>query len=71
VKVVVYPRPKTLLEALMQRRGADSSDKEAVAQTLARILQDVQPVARELNAVGITRKDQDDVLKMPEMEVGR
>ena len=71
VKVVVYPRPKTLLEALVQRRGADNSDKEAVAQTLAHILQDVQPVARELNAVGITRKDQDDVLKMPEIEVGR
>ena len=71
VKVVVYPRPKTLFEALVQRRGADNSDKEAVAQTLARILQDVQPVARELNAVGITRKDQDDVLKMPEMEVGK
>ena len=71
VKVVVYPRPKTLFEALVQRRGADNSNKEAVAQTLARILQDVQPVARELNAVGITRKDQDDVLKMPEMEVGK
>jgi protease-4 len=73
VKVVVYPRPKTLFEALVQRRGADNSDKEAVAQTLARILQDVQPVARELNAVGIARKeeDQDDVLKMPEIEVGR
>ncbi|MBZ5549898.1 MAG: signal peptide peptidase SppA, partial [Acidobacteriia bacterium] len=73
VKVVVYPRPKTLFEALVQRRGADNSDKEAVAQTLARILQDVQPVARELNAVGITRKekDQDAVLKMPELEVGK
>jgi protease-4 len=73
VKVVVYPRSKTLLETLLQRRGPDNSDKEAVAQTLARILQDVQPVARELDAVGITRKekDQDDVLQMPEIEVGR
>ena len=73
VKIVVYPRPKTLFEALLQRRGPDNSDKEAVAQTLARILQDVQPVARELNAVGITGngKDQDEVLKMPEMEVGK
>lgn len=73
VKVVVYPRPKTLFEALVQRRGADNSHREAVAQTLARILQDVQPVAREVEATGITRKenDQDDVLKMPEIEVGR
>ena len=39
---------------------------------LARILQDVQPVARELKAVGITRKerDQDDVLRMQELEMG-
>jgi protease IV len=73
VRVVVYPRPKTLFEALLQRRGPDNSDKEAVAQTLARILQDVQPVARELDAAGITRKekDQDEVLRMPELEMGR
>ena len=70
MKIVVYPRPKTFLEACLQRRGADNSDKEALGQTLARILQDVQPVARELNAAGIrARKDQDDVLKMPELEV--
>jgi protease-4 len=73
VRVVVYPRPKTLFESLVQRRGPDNSDKEAVAQTLARILQDVQPVARELDAAGITRKekDQDEVLRMPEFEVGK
>ena len=73
VNIVVYPRPKTWFEALVQRRGADNSDKEAVAQTLARILEDVQPVARELDAVGITRKEkgQDEVLRMPELEVGK
>jgi protease IV len=73
VKVVVYPRPKNWFEALVQRRGPDNSDKEAVAQTLARILQDVQPVAHELDTAGITRqeKDQDEVLRMPELEVGK
>jgi protease IV len=73
VKIVVYPRPKTFLEALLQRHGADNSDKEAVGQTLTRILQDVQPVAKELKAAGITRtgKEQDDVLKMPEVETER
>ena len=73
VKIVVYPRPKSLWETFIQRRGADNSDKEVVEQTVARILQDVQPVARELDAVGITPKerDQDDVLRMPELEVGR
>jgi protease IV len=66
VKIVVYPRPKTLLESVIARRGPDNSDKEAVGQTLARILQVVQPVARQLDAVGIKNNDsdQDDVLRM-------
>jgi protease-4 len=71
VKIVVYPRPKTFLEAVLQRHGAESSDKEAVGQTLMRILQDVQPVARELKAAGVGYKGQDEVLKMAEFEVGR
>lgn len=66
VKIVVYPRPKTFLESVMERRGPENSEKEAVGQTLARILQVVQPAARELDAVGIKAKDgdQDDVLRM-------
>ena len=70
VKVVVYPRPKTILQTLLQRGGPDNSDKEAVAQTLGRVLEEVQPVARELDAVGINRKDQDDVLtiSLPDLE---
>jgi protease IV len=66
VKIVVFPRPKSFIESLMQRGGPESSDKEAVGQTLARILEVVQPVARELDAAGIRskNKDQDDVLRM-------
>ncbi len=66
VKIVVYPRPKTFLQSVMERQGADNSDKEAVGRTLARILQVVQPVARQLDAAGIKGKDadQDDVLRM-------
>jgi protease-4 len=66
VKIVVYPRPKTLLQSVIARNGADNSDKEAVGQTLARILQVVQPVARQLDAVGIKGRetDQEDVLRM-------
>jgi protease-4 len=68
VKIVVYPRPKSLLESVMERRGPDNSDKEALGQTLARILEVVQPVARELDAIGIKSqnkdRDQDDVLRM-------
>ena len=69
VKIVVYPREKTIWESLLQRNEADNSDKEAAAQTLARILQDVQPVARELKELGVaTKQDQEDVLRMPEIE---
>ena len=66
VKIVVYPRPKTFFESVMKYRGAENSDKEALGQTLARILQEVQPIARQLDAVGIKGKDkdQDDVLRM-------
>src|SRR3984893_14149524 len=66
VKVVVYPRPKSLIEGIMQRNGAENSDKEAVGQTLTRILEMVQPVARQLDAAGIKAndKDQDDVLRI-------
>jgi len=66
VKIVVFPHPKTFIESLMQRGGPENSDKEAVGQALARILEVVQPVARELDAAGIKSKskDQDDVLRM-------
>ncbi len=69
VKIVEYPKSKTLLQSLLQRAGADNSDKEAAGQTLIRVLAVVQPVARKLDAAGINRKDeQDEVLRMPEIE---
>jgi protease-4 len=73
VNLIVYPRPKKWYETLLQRDTAENSDKEATGQALARILQDVQPVARELHAAGIVRKDrdQDEVLKMPDFEAGK
>ncbi len=66
VKIVVYPRAKTFFQSVIERRGPDNSDKEAVGQTLAKILAVVQPVARQLDAAGIKGKDadQDDVLRM-------
>jgi protease IV len=68
VTIVVYPRPKKWYETLIQRNPADNSDKEGAAQALARVLEDVQPVALELKAAGVTKKEggQDDVLRMPE-----
>ncbi len=66
VKVVVYPRPKSLFQSVIDRRGPENSDKEAVRQTLARVFQMVQPVARQLNAIGLRTKDadQDEVLRV-------
>jgi protease-4 len=70
VEIVVFPQEKSFWEALLQRNQADNSDKEAAAQALARILQDVQPIVREMNALGITnRKDQEEVLKMPQLQL--
>src|SRR5450631_1202805 len=73
VKIVVFPRPKTFFASIIERRGPENSDKEAVGQTLAKILEVVQPVARQLDAVGIKAKDkdQDDVLRMMEFDAGK
>ena len=66
VKIIVYPQPRTLLQSLIARRGAENSDREAVGQTLARILEVVQPMAQRLDAAGIRPQhgEQDDVLGM-------
>ena len=55
---VVYPAAEGgLIESVIARRGADdNSDKEGVGQTLARIMRIVQPLAQQLNAVGINSK---------------
>jgi protease-4 len=73
VKIVPFPRRKTLLESIMEREGADNSDKEAVGAmaALREVLHIVQPVAREMHALGVDRKEQgDDVLRMPALEPG-
>jgi len=73
VKLVVFPKKKSLWESFLQRDGADNSDKESAARALAEMFKVVQPVARKLDAIGATRNanDQEDVLKMPALEVGR
>jgi protease-4 len=66
VNVVVYPKPRTILESLLQLRSPESSDREAMAQTITHVLHAVQPVARQLDAIGIKGQDsdQEDVLRM-------
>jgi hypothetical protein len=57
----------------IQRQGPDSSDKESAARAMAEMLRVVQPVAKQLGALGVIRnpKDQDDVLMMPVLEAAR
>jgi protease-4 len=77
VKIVVFPHKKTFLQAILKREAADNSYKEGrgTDQAVAQVLRTVQPAMRELHALGIgpvDRRDEgDDVLRMPELEMGR
>jgi len=72
VKLQVFPQKKTLLQALLQREGPENSEKAAATEAMAGLLRAVQPVARELHALGVSDKDLgDDVLRMPAAETGR
>jgi protease-4 len=72
VKLVVFPRRKKPLEALLARYRADNSEKEAVAQALTGVLQTVQPIARKMQALGLMKQDLgDDVLSMEPIESER
>lgn len=71
VRVVVYPRAKGFWESEFGWRTAENSEKNGVGQAMARILEDVQPVARELDAAGIKTRnsEQEDVLRMREVGI--
>jgi protease-4 len=73
VKIVIFPRKKTLWESIIEREGADNSDKEAVGlAAIENMLRIVQPFARQIHALGLDGKGQgDDVLRMPAFEPGR
>jgi hypothetical protein len=72
VKIVIYPRHKSFFGSVFAHRSPDNSDKEAVGQTLARILEVVQPVARQSDAAGIKGNQvQDEVLRMVQFEEGK
>jgi protease IV len=74
VKIVLFPHPKTLLESIVQRGGADNSDKEAAGAlaAMSEMLKVVQPWAREMHALGVDQTDVgDDVLRMPALDPGR
>jgi protease IV len=73
VKLVVFPRKKSLWESYLQRDSADNSDKESAARAMVEMLRIVQPIAKQIDAIGVTHAahDQEDVLRMPALEAGR
>jgi protease-4 len=74
VKIVVFPHKKTLIESILQREGPDNSEKDATgaAAVMSQMLRVVQPVAREMHALGVDANEPgDDVLLMPAFEPGR
>jgi protease-4 len=62
VKIVLFPRGKSLLQTLMSP-GPDNSEQEgASTETRVGILETVQPFLKQLQALGV---GENDVLRMP------
>jgi len=74
VKIVVFPHRKTFWQTLLER-FTGSSDSQSSTQSLVAVrdmIRLVQPVAREMHALGLDGKQPgDDVLRMPALEVGK
>ena len=75
VKIVVFPKKKSLLQAILQREGPDNSDKAGVGQAMVEVLQSIQPLARQLKVTGILDEGNgergEEVLRMRVPEPGR
>jgi protease IV len=75
VKIVVFPRKKSLLQAILQREGPDNSDKAGVGQAMVEVLESIQPLARQLKVTGILGEGNgergEDILRMRVLEPGR
>jgi len=64
----VFPKRKKLIEVLLSE-GAESSEREAVEAAIVRTVEAVQPLARRLRL--LSPAEQQDVLRMPEVEMSR
>jgi protease-4 len=73
VTLEVFPHKKSFLQSLIQREGVDNSEKDVASTAMIEMLRVMQPVARQLNAVGaIGSQDRaDDVLRMRVVEADR
>jgi protease-4 len=68
VNIVVFPKRKKLIEVLLSE-GAESSEGEAVEAAIVRTVKAIQPLARRLRL--LSPAEQQDVLRMPEVEMSR
>ncbi len=72
VKLVVFPHKKTFWQSLLEREGPDNSEKEVTSTAMVETLRTIQPLARQLDALGIKNSDiGDEVLKMPQVLPGK
>jgi protease-4 len=75
VKIVVFPKKKTVWQSLLQREGPENSEKETAGQAMVQVLQSLQPLARELSVTGVLSNDSreggEGVLWMRALEPGR
>ena len=62
IKVVVFPRPKRLIETLL-KRGSDSSEPRADIIAAHQALETVRPLYRMAQEIGLVKEN--DVLRMP------
>jgi protease-4 len=68
VNIIVFPKRKKLIEQLLAE-GPDNSEREAVEAAIVGTVQAVQPLARRLRL--LSPAEQQDVLRMPEVEMSR
>lgn len=68
VNIIVFPKRKKLIEQLLSE-GPESSEREAVEAAIVGTVQAVQPLARRLRL--LSPAEQQDVLRMPEVEMSR
>jgi protease-4 len=64
-KIVVFPRPKRLIEALLEREP-DSSESEATVTAARQVLEKFRPLCKIASELGLI--EEDDVLRMPRFE---
>ncbi len=66
VKVTVFPRPKKLIEALLEREPY-SSESEATVVAARQVLEKFRPLCELASQMGLLEKE--DVLRMPPLEL--